>query len=124
MGNTGSREEIWFYLVVVKKGQPYKRMGPFRFEAIAQVYKEEQINDETYIWTNAKFTDPKHTHHRKTYFMEGYTKVKDMPIEFHTRLQTTIPLIPDRRGNPTASAPHMEPVQGYDHVQPPQAPTY
>mmetsp|Transcript_6592 Transcript_6592/g.17706 ORF Transcript_6592/g.17706 Transcript_6592/m.17706 type:complete len:123 (+) Transcript_6592:129-497(+) len=120
MGNTNSKEEIWFYLVVVKKGQPYKRMGPFRFEAIAQVYKEEQITDETYVWTNAKFTDPKN--HRKYFYMDGYSKVKDMPLEFHKRLQGTMPLIPDRRGNPDGSVPHMTPMQGYDYISPPQMP--
>jgi len=110
MGNSSSTEEVWFYLVSEGKKKPYKKMGPFRFEAIAQLYKEESIDEETILWTNAKFTDPENK--KKIVYMEEWKKMKDMPMEFHSRLNQTVNNVSDRRTQPSAVS-YTQTVSGY-----------
>ncbi|KAA8498727.1 hypothetical protein FVE85_6312 [Porphyridium purpureum] len=123
MGLSGSKEEVWFYLASEGKKKPWKKVGPFRLYALAQMYKEEQITDETMVWSNIKFRmDPNES--RKKDYMDGWVKIRDMPMEFHTRFQPMVASAQDRRqaGQPLAPlAPHT-PVQGYENMQSPAMP--
>mmetsp|Transcript_19968 Transcript_19968/g.34331 ORF Transcript_19968/g.34331 Transcript_19968/m.34331 type:complete len:124 (+) Transcript_19968:328-699(+) len=120
MGNLFSTETIWFYLVSEGKKKPYKRVGPFRLEAIAQVYKEEQINDDTFIWTNEKMRmEP---NKKKKSYMEGWKKIRDMPEPFQAEFHSLVARVPDRRQQSGGQLAPLPTMTGYGHVAGPSIP--
>jgi len=89
--------------------------GPFTFETMAQMWKEETIDEKTIIWTNEKLKSPETG---KKVKLEQWKAIKDLGSPLVTHLTQVAASLPDRRVQ-------QYPVQmGIDYGVPPQVPIY
>eukprot|EP00180_Rhodochaete_pulchella_P001944 Plantae.Rhodophyta-Rhodochaete_pulchella.ctg2926.p2 GENE.Plantae.Rhodophyta-Rhodochaete_pulchella.ctg2926~~Plantae.Rhodophyta-Rhodochaete_pulchella.ctg2926.p2 ORF type:complete len:116 (+),score=16.81 Plantae.Rhodophyta-Rhodochaete_pulchella.ctg2926:215-562(+) len=114
MGAFNSRA-VWYYLEPQGKREPYLKFGPFTFDAIAQMWREETIDGSTLIWTNEKLPTDEHPKKKKK-FLDGWTKINETSSEFRSALEQTARQLPDRR-QAVQTVPHHG-------VAPPAVPQY
>mmetsp|Transcript_10843 Transcript_10843/g.33253 ORF Transcript_10843/g.33253 Transcript_10843/m.33253 type:complete len:122 (+) Transcript_10843:86-451(+) len=111
---------VIYYLSQEDKRDPYKKVGPYTMSTLAQMYKEEVVNDSTVIWTNEKLKMRGKIRRQK---VPGWNPIRDMPEEWQRLFRFELNKVVDRRQTyEEQNYSQMQMPAGTPMEQPPNAP--